>query len=140
MRRLTVFHRLAATFAFAALIVLGGCKEPAGTNAQVFVSGSQDVVINSCDQFNDSNDANSMYYVCKFVWTNSGGPDMVPEMDKFIFVDRDQNRYPGIESGASSLIGISNYKGVVKKGESHQYTLGFHVQLNAVGSIYYDQT
>ncbi|HTV73813.1 MAG TPA: hypothetical protein VME66_08930 [Candidatus Acidoferrales bacterium] len=140
MRRLTVLHRLAAVISFAGLIVLAGCKEPAGTNAQVFVSGSQDVVVNSCEQYNDTSDANSMYYVCKFVWTNSGGPDMIPELDKFVFIDRDENRSPGIESGAAALIGITNYQGVVKKGASQQYTLGFHVQLNAVGSIYYDQT
>jgi hypothetical protein len=139
MQRFSFFGRLASVATLAAVVVLGGCKEPAGTSAQSFVVGSQDVVVNSVQQYSDPNDSKWVYYVCKITWTNSDA-DMVPRIERFVLLDRDQNRYAGLDSGAAQLIGISNYRGTVKRGESHDYTIGYHVLVNTVGSVYYDNT
>jgi hypothetical protein len=139
MQRLTFFSRLTSLFAFASVVVLGGCKEPAGTNAQALVIGSQDVVLKGVQQFADPNDAHYVYYVCQIKWTNPD-TDMVPRIERFVLIDHDQNRYPGMESGAVALVGITNYEGTVVHGASHDYTIGYHVLVNTVGSIYYDNT
>jgi hypothetical protein len=139
MQRLRFFGKLTSLFAFAAVVVLGGCKEPAGTNAQSLVIGSQDVVVKSVQQYADPNDAKYVYYVCQLVWTNAD-TDMVPRIERFVLIDHDQDRYPGMASGAVALVGITNYQGVVKHAASHDYTIGYHVLVNTVGSIYYDNT
>jgi hypothetical protein len=38
------------------------------------------------------------------------------------------------------LVGISNYSGVLKVGDSHDYTVGFRVPSNTTGTLFYDNT
>jgi hypothetical protein len=140
MQRFTFFSRLAALVALSSVVVvLGGCKEPAGSNAQALVVGSQDVTVKSVQQYADPNDAKYVYYICQITWTNADA-DMVPRIERFVLIGRDQDRYPGIESGAVALVGITNYRGTVKHAASQDYTIGYHVLANTVGSIYYDNT
>ncbi|HEY0799167.1 MAG TPA: hypothetical protein VGD50_08450 [Candidatus Baltobacteraceae bacterium] len=141
MRLFSSSHRLGVTLALALVVVLTGCKEPAGSNVQSsVVRGTQDVVVNSVTQYIDPNDAKQVFYVCQITWTNSAGPDLIPRIERFILTDASENQYPGLDTGAVALIGINNYRGVVKKGETHSFTVGFHVPFNTVGTIFYDQT
>ncbi len=107
-----------------------------------FVQGSADVSIKASRSYDAQDDAVSSngleVLVVHLTWTNDTGLDIVPRVDRFEFVDAIARQYAGVDTGDVALIGISNYAGVVKRGESHDYTIGFRVPQNVAGRIIYD--
>jgi hypothetical protein len=132
---------LVAALASAAL-ASGRPAVAAYTNpALSFVHPGQDVVVKDVRIYDAADGvagSNDQYYVVTFNFTNNLGFALAPRIDHFVFEDIDKRRYFGVVSGNSSLIGISNYAGVLKVGESHDYTVGFRVPLGAQGLIFYD--
>jgi len=124
---------------------LAGCKEPQGANDPVagFVRPGTGVAIQTVREVSPSDAvglSNDEYYVVRFTWTNDVGYPLVPRIDHFVIEDRDRRRFLGADSGNPALVGIANYAGSLKTGESHVYTVGFRVPQNTVGTLYYDAT
>lgn len=139
MRQKTTFQRVCSLLALVVLVFAAGCKQPTGGAAGLgTVKGVGDTVVQSVTQYADPSNSQYVYYVCKIVWTNRSSQDVTPRIAKFILTDADNVRYPALETGSTALIGVSNYHGIVKQGESHEYTVGYRVLTNVVGSIYYD--
>jgi hypothetical protein len=84
--------------------------------------------------------SNDNYYIVTFNFTNHLGFSLVPRVDHFVIEDEQKIRYLGADSGNISLSGISNYDGLLKVGDNHDYTVGFRVPQNTQGLLYYDAT
>lgn len=134
--------RFAALAALAALL-LAGCKEPQGDSnpANGLVRGGQDIVVKDVRTYTPSDSvagSNDEYYIVTFTFTNQQGMALAPRIDHFVLEDQDRRRYLGAESGNATLVGISNYAGVLKVGDSHDYTVGFRVPQNTHAVLFYD--
>ncbi len=139
------FFVLAAALAVA----LSGCKDPAGPGGGAadstlgLVRPGEDIVIKSiairtpADAIAGTNDE---YYIVTFNFTNHLGNTLVPRIDHFAIEDDQKRRFLGADSGSPTLVGISNYAGQLKVGDSHDYTVGFRVPLNTQGTLFYDPT
>lgn len=139
----------ASLFAVCVLALLAGCKEPdsasgsSAGSAAGFVHPGTDIAIKSVRTFVPSDaiaGSNDEYYVVTFTFTNNQGASLAPRIDHFVIQDLDNRRYFGADSGNVSLVGISNYAGVLKVGDSHDYTVGFRVPSNTSGTLFYDNT
>lgn len=140
MKRYSFIATLAATS------FLAGCKDPQGTDVKPstgVIRGGQDIVVKEIRTYTPTDSVagtNDLYYVVRFVWTNTLGFALKPRLDHFVIEDLGKVRYLGIVSGSSVLIGISNYDGILEKGDSHEYTVGFRVPINTQGQLFYDAT
>ncbi len=140
MKRYSFLATLAAT------TFLAGCKDPQGTEAKLSsgtIRPGQDIVIKEMRTYTPTDSVagtNDLYYVVRFVWTNTLGYALKPRLDHFVIEDLGKVRYLGIVSGSTVLIGISNFDGVLEKGDSHEYTVGFRVPINTQGQLFYDAT
>ncbi len=127
-------------------LLLAGCKEPpsdAPSPTTNLVRPGQDIVVKDVRAY-EPNDAiagtNDEYYIVKFNFTNNLGFALVPRIDHFVLEDDDRRRYLGADSGNTNLVGISNYEGLLKVGDSHDYTVGFRVPQNTHALLFYDAT
>jgi hypothetical protein len=129
-------------------LLLAGCKDTdpqgASTSPQMnLVRAGTDIVIKDVRTYlpNDSvAGSNDEYYVVTFNFTNNQGFALVPRIDHFVLEDKDRIRYLGADSGSTALVGISNYSGLLKVGDSHDYTVGFRVPQSTLAILYYDAT
>ncbi len=140
-------NRIVSLVALGLLPVLAACKDPsAGSGASIdaaLVRPGTDIVVKDVRAFAPGDNvaySNDEYYIVRFVFTNHVGYALAPRPDHFVIEDRMQVRYLGADSGNANLSGISNYDGVLKVGESHEYTVGFRVPQNTQGILYYDAT
>lgn len=136
-------------FAQAAALLIGlGCAHPAGAGGFAdstlgLIRPGADIVIKSiairtpADAVAGTND---VYYVVRFNFTNHLGNTLAPRIDHFAIEDDQKRRFLGAESGSPALVGISNYSGQLKVGDSHEYTVGFRVPLSTQGTLFYDPT
>ncbi len=127
--------------------LLAGCKDPpagAAANADSsLVRAGTDIVVKSVRTFAPGDNAaysNDEYYIVTLTFTNHLGFALAPRLDHFVIEDQQKIRYLGVVSGNASLSGISNYDGILKVDESHDYTIGFRVPQNTQGILYYDAT
>jgi len=144
-RKRGTVKRLAVLGAVLASAVLVGCKEPQqAADSKVsnsFVRGGQDVTILESRTYGTSDSvaqSNDEYYVIRFKWTNTLGFPLYPKLDHFVIEGNDKRRFLGVTSGASALVGISNYAGTLDRNESHEYTVGFRVPIGTQGTLFYD--
>jgi hypothetical protein len=134
-------NRTAALAVLGALL-LAGCKEPKQGPAST-IQGSTNVELHTVKFFtaasgNTSSGLRESYYVvCALTFTNTYGFDVAPEPKNFVLTDPIGNQYIGVDTGSSQLVGISNYRGLVKKDEKQDYTIAFHVPANVAGAIFY---
>ncbi len=126
---------------------LAGCKDAApGSSASLataLVRPGTDIVLRDVRAVapgDDVADAHDEFYVVTLNFTNHLGYALAPRPDHFVFEDAQKIRYLGAVSGNANLSGIANYAGVLKVGDSHDYTIGFRVPQNAQGVLYYDAT
>jgi len=77
------------------------------------------------------------YLVCRITFTNTLGHDVAPSPSNFVFYDAYGQPYYGVDSGTASLIGVSNYRGVVKPDDKQDYIVGFRVPNVTSGAVYY---
>ena len=127
--------------------MLAGCKDPpAGSVTDVatsLVRPGQDIVVKGVRTFATTDNvaySNDEYYLVTFNFTNHLGFALAPQPDHFVIEDQQKIRYLGADSGNPNLAGILNYDGVLKVGDSHDYTIGFRVPQNTQGVLYYDAT
>jgi hypothetical protein len=126
---------------------LAGCKDPptgASPSAQTsLVHAGTDIVVKNVRALSPGDNtaySNDEYYIVTFTFTNNLGFALAPRPDHFVIEDQQKQRYLGADSGNANLSGISNYAGILKVGESHDYTIGFRVPQNTQGILYYDAT
>ena len=133
MKRITVLGA-------AAVLVLAGCKQPPSAG-DAAVNGSTNIVVHEAKIYPapvGATELGSGYYiVCKLTFTNTYGHDIAPEPKNFVLYDAYGQPYVGVDSGTSVMVGISNYSGIVKKDEKHDYTIGFRVQAVTSGAVFY---
>ena len=138
--------RLVALAAACISLALGGCKDPSGaadSPATGLVHPAADVAIESVRTFapNDSvAGSNDEFYIVTFTFTNDQGMSLVPRIDHFALQDIQNTKYYGIDTGNAALVGISNYGGVLKVGDSHEYTVGFRVPHDTTATLIYDNS
>ncbi|MGH7728257.1 MAG: hypothetical protein ACREM2_05650 [Vulcanimicrobiaceae bacterium] len=84
--------------------------------------------------------ANDVYYIATFTFTNDLGYALIPRIDHFVIEDSDRVTYNGVVSGDAALVGISNSDQLLNVGRSHDYTVGFRVPLQTMGTLLYDAT
>jgi len=134
--------------AAVALVIALGCAHPVvagGTadSALGLIRPGADIIIKSisirtpADAIAGTND---VYYVVRFNFTNHLGNTLAPRIDHFAIEDDQKRRFLGADGGSSALVGISNYLGQLKVGDSHDYTVGFRVPLSTQGTLFYDPT
>jgi hypothetical protein len=138
VKRLSWLAALVAT-------LLVGCKDPQGDTSPSFglVRAGTDIVIKDVRTYAPGDaiaGTNDEYYVVTFNFTNAQGFALVPRIDHFVLEDQDRIRYLGADSGNANLVGISNYSGLLKVGDSHDYTVGFRVPQNTHALLIYDAT
>jgi hypothetical protein len=147
-RKASRVKRSLVILAVCAVAVLAGCKDPnapgsSGGTASSLVHPAPDIVVKDVrtfapgDQVQGSNDE---YYVITFTFTNDQGQSLAPRINHFILQDDQNRRFYGVDQGNINLIGISNYSGVLKQGDSHDYTVGFRVPVATVGTLFYDSS
>jgi len=132
---------------FALLVAVLVLALPAGPalarKTAIFVSGSTNVEIHSSKYFptmsgNVSGATEDQYYiVCKLTFTNDLSYDTAPAPKNFILQTPSGGQYVGVDSGDSSLVGISNFSGLVPKDQKQDYTIAFRVPANTTGTVYY---
>lgn len=138
--------RISLLASLGAVAVLGGCKEPQPAEAKAaagFIRGGEDIAIKETRIYPTSDavaGTSDQYYVIRFGFTNDLGIALRPKIDHFVIEDLAKVRYLGVDSGATALVGISNYDGVLQKGDAHEYTVGFRVPINTQGQLFYDAT
>ena len=138
--------RLISSCALVLVALLSGCKQPDAGSPTVtssFIHPGVDIVIKSVHTYAPNDNAagsNDEIYVIQFNFTNSSGSTFAPKIDHFVIEDLDRRRFFGMESGNAALIGISNYRDLLKPGDSHDYTAGFRVPTNTTGTLLYDAT
>jgi len=125
--------------------LLAGCKDPQGDTGASYglVRAGTDVVVKDVRTYLPGDaiaGTNDEYYVVTFNFTNNQGFALVPRIDHFVLEDKDRIRYLGADSGNVNLVGISNYEGLLKVGDAHDYTVGFRVPQNTHALLYYDAT
>ncbi len=140
-------NRIVSLVALGILPVLAACKDPSAASGSsidaALVRPGTDIVVKDVRAFAPGDNvaySNDEYYIVHFIFTNHVGYALAPRPDHFVIEDRMQVRYLGADSGNVNLSGISNYDGVLKVGESHEYTIGFRVPQNTQGILYYDAT
>ena len=134
-----------SALAVLAAALLAGCKDPQGNTSPSLglVRAGTDVAIKDVRTYAPGDaiaGTNDEYYVVTFTFTNSLGFALVPRIDHFVLEDQDRRRYLGADSGNANLVGISNYSGLLKVGDSHDYTVGFRVPQNTHALLFYDAT
>ncbi len=115
----------------------------AADSTQGLLRAGADIVIKSIAVRTPSDaiaGTNDVYYVVKFNFTNHLGNTLAPRIDHFAIEDERKRRFLGADSGSPTLIGISNYAGQLKVGDSHDYTVGFRVPFDTQGTLFYDPT
>jgi hypothetical protein len=138
--------RFVTCFAFAATLGFAGCKDvpTSPTTTSSFVRPASDIVIKSVRTVAPGDEiagaANYEYYIVKFTYTNDLGYAFTPVISHFGLEDVDRRRFKGEDSGSTALVGITNYAEQLKVGDSHDYTVGFHVPENTYGVLSYDPT
>jgi hypothetical protein len=127
---------------FVAVTLLAGCKQtPPGPSTAIL--SSTNVAIHGYRFYSaasgntSSGERESFYAVCAITFTNTLGFDVAPEPKNFVLTDPVGNQYVGVDTGATALVGISNFRGIVKKDERQDYTIAFHVPANVSGTIFY---
>ena len=134
-------NRLLSIVAACALLVVAGCKEPQPGQPQTgLVTAGTDVVIQSfrAVQAPENNADAFQIYIVKLTYTNNSNQPFVPLINHFVLEDAQKIRHTGTDTGSTALVGISNYSGALKPGESHDYTIGFPVSPNTSGIVFYD--
>ena len=120
--------------------VLAGCKDVKPVPSDL-ITGSQEITIVSVKTYQTSGDTTTgtqaTFVVAKLTFKNDVGYDTTPEPKNFVLTDSLGQQYVGVDSGDTSLVGISNYGGVVKRGATQEYTIAFRVPANTSGSIFY---
>jgi hypothetical protein len=145
-RKASRVKRFLPLVAVCLVFTLAGCQDPGGTPsdpAKGLVRPATDMVVKSVRTFAPSDavaGSNDEYYIITFTFTNDQGMALAPRIDHFVLQDVQNRRYFGVESGNVALIGISNYGGVLKVGDSHDYTVGFRVPQDSTGTLFYDNT
>jgi len=126
------------------VLALGGCKEPPGQSGDLsLLRAGSDVVIKGIQTYQPQDavaGSNDVWYVVTFTFTNNQGMTLAPRINHFVVQDDQNRRYLGTDSGSAALVGISNYDGVLKVGEAHDYTVGFRVPQDFRGVLFYDNS
>ncbi len=108
------------------------------------VRAGQDVILKSVRLFmnqDDNADGLAEWLIVSFNWTNNLGYAIAPKVTHWTIMDVENMAWSGTTSGSSILIGMPTYyDGQLQRGESHDYTVGFHVTQRMVGTLYYDAT
>jgi len=137
-----MFKRVALVLSL--VVLLAGCKESKPGSAVSFVGvGStvvSDVTIVPSSDANPTLSGTSVnYLIMKITYTNDANVDMTPIINHFVLTDTSGNRIAATDQGSSALTGISNYVGIVKKGEKHDYTIAFRAQTSTLaGTVGYE--
>jgi hypothetical protein len=132
-----------AAFVCAACALVSPKESLAASKTADFVASSTNVQVHSFKYFptlsgNVSGASNDQYYlVCKLTFTNDIGYDTAPLPKNFVLQTPTGAIYQGVDSGDSSLVGISNFAGLVPKDQKQDYTIAFRVPANTTGTVYY---
>ncbi|MGH7661050.1 MAG: hypothetical protein ACRENA_09090 [Vulcanimicrobiaceae bacterium] len=129
------------------LFVLGllasGCQEKPAP-ASLF-GGASDVKVLEAS-FVSSNDAAAglvggmaqSYLIFRVHLTNDISQQLFVVPSHFVFTTQDGNRYAGIDSGSSALIGISNDYSPLSRGQSRDFIVAFRMPIEQAGTISYE--
>lgn len=122
--------------------LLAACKDqPQPANAPTsLVQPAPDIVMKSVQVIGapENSVQGDTLYIMTFTFTNDVGRDFVPQINHFVFEDKDKIRHTGISSGSTALAGrIQNSEEILHKGESRDYMAAFLVYSGTIGTLYY---
>lgn len=134
--------RLAPALVLVGLLAAGCQEKPAPVN---LFTGTSDVRVLDA-RFVSSNDAAAgtlggterSYLIMKVHLSNDISEQLFVTPSHFVFTTQDGNRYLGIDSGSSALIGISNNYGAMKRGDERDYVVAFRIPNEQAGTISYE--
>ncbi len=91
---------------------------------------------------NDGNaDGLVQWFIVSFNWTNVLGYAIAPKITHWTIVDTENMFWTGQDGGSTQLVGLPTYyDGQLQRGESHDYTVGFHLTARMIGTLFYDAT
>ncbi len=126
-------------------LALAGCKDYKDTPVTNQVEGSRFIKVDEAHLISTSEPSVTLggttttYLIVRVTFTNDTNNDLSPAVQQMIYVEPDGTLLHGNDEGSSVFIGTSNYKGIVKKGEKHDYTVGFRLTGPTQGGyIYFD--
>jgi hypothetical protein len=132
--------------AFVVALALVACKENDAPTGSAFFQGQGDVrvieahIVPTGDASAQTGGGTLGYVIARVELTNDMGYDLTPDITHFYLMDRNYNRYAGVDSGSSVFTGVSNSVQVLKKGEKREYTVGFRANDPQVsGTIFYER-
>ncbi len=140
-----MLHRIALAALVALALSLGGCKDYKDTPVTNAVEGSRFIKVSEAHLISTGEPSVTLagstttYLLVRLEFNNDTASDIAPAIEQIIYVSPDGTRLHGNDAGSTVFIGVSNYKGIVKKGEKHEYTVGFRLNTPTQGGyIYYD--
>jgi hypothetical protein len=106
------------------------------------VRAGQDVILKSVKVF-QNNDGNAdglvQWFIVSFNWTNNLGYVIAPKITHWTIIDTENQPWTAADGGSTQLIGMpSYYDGQLQRGESHDFTVAFHLSARMVGTLFYD--
>lgn len=124
-------------------LLAAGCQEKPAP-ASLF-AGSSDVKVLEA-RYVSSNDAAvgtvggtaQSYLIFRVHLTNDISQQLFVIPSHFVFTTQDGNRYAGIDSGSSALIGISNDYSPMSRGQSRDFVIAFRTSIEQAGTVSYE--
>lgn len=128
---------------FALGLVVSGCQEKPAP-ASLF-GGSSDIKVLEA-RYVSSNDAAvgsvggtaQSYLIFRVHLTNDISQQLFVVPSHFVFTAQDGNRYAGIDSGSSALVGISNDYSPLTKGQGRDFIVAFRTPIEQAGTVSYE--
>jgi hypothetical protein len=128
--------------ALALALGLCACQQP--ISAVDLVTGGGGVAVLDAKFISGSDSGGSLaasaatYILAKIDFTNTTSQTLYPQAAKFYLIDRDGNRWAGLDSGSSLFAGVSNSLAPLAAGDKRTYVVGFRVLATTTGTIAYD--
>jgi hypothetical protein len=124
-------------------LALGACEAPALAAPPIAGIGNVRVLavrFVPSTETGSSLAATSLTYVVATVeLTNDTPSDFTPQISRFFLTAPRNQRYQGIDTGSSALVGVSNAHRVLRAGDKRAYTVGFRSSDPVVtGTISYE--
>jgi hypothetical protein len=135
-----LLKRIAAALVLA--FALCACQEP--KSAVDLVTGGGGVAVVDAKYISVQDSGGSLaagaatYILAKIDFTNTTNQTLYPQAAKFYLIDRDGNRWAGLDTGSSVFAGVSNSLAPLPAGDKRTYVVGFRVLSTTTGTIAYD--
>jgi len=120
----------------ALALAVGACRAPAPA-ASIAGTGEVRVIavhfVPATDTGPGLAAGSQTYVVAQVELTNDSPRDFIPDVSRFFLTGVHGERFQGIDTGSSALVGTSNAHRMLKHGDKRRYTVGFRTTDPVIG-------